>query len=83
MHNFLLSSTVILYYIRWNPVHHMGHNRMQIVTPPVFQLSPLSSKGIKTDQYAIPWSQLYGPYFTVIQPLLPPGLFFSAILCDF
>ena len=46
VHNFLLASTVIFHHIRRYPVCHTGHYRMQIATPLVLELPPLSSKGI-------------------------------------
>ena len=46
VHNFLLASTVIFYHIGRYPIHHAGHHRMQIATPPVLELPPLSSEGI-------------------------------------
>ena len=46
VHNFLLASMVILHHIGWYPVHHVGHHHMQIATPPVLELPPLSSEGI-------------------------------------
>ena len=42
VHNLLLASMDIFYHI----VHHTGHHRMQIATPLVLELPPLSSKGI-------------------------------------
>ena len=46
VHNFLLASMVIFHHIGRYPVRHVGHHRMQIATPPVLELPPLSSEGI-------------------------------------
>ena len=46
VHDFLLASMVILYYIGRYPVHHVGYYRMQVITLLVLELPPLSSKGI-------------------------------------
>ena len=46
VHNFLLASTVIFYHIGRYPVRHAGHHHMQIATPLVLELPPLSSEGI-------------------------------------
>ena len=46
VHNFLLASTVIFHHIGRYPVCHTGHHHMQIATPPVLELPPLSSEGI-------------------------------------
>ena len=82
VHNFLLATTVILHHIGWYPVRHTGHHRMQITTPPVLELPPLSSEGIYSYQYVVRWSQFYGPYLTVVQPLLPLSLLYGTVLRD-
>ena len=46
VHNFLLASMVIFHHIGRYPIHHTGHHCMQIATPPVLELPPLSSEGI-------------------------------------
>ena len=46
VHNFLFASMVVLHYIGRYPVCHVGHYHMQVITPLVLELPPLSSKGI-------------------------------------
>ena len=46
VHYFLLASTVIFHHIGRYPICHAGHHCMQIATPLVLELPPLSSEGI-------------------------------------
>ena len=46
VYNFPFTSAFILHYIGRYPIRHAGHYRMQIASPPVLELPPLSSKGI-------------------------------------